>query len=170
MMKPFWIINLVLFQASWFSAAFLTQHAWLIMSAIVVLHFILSPTRKRDFAILALVPIGIVADKLQLHLGVFTVGNGFFPAWLVLLWVMFTVSLNHSLNWLSRFSLPALGLIGAIGGSSSYWAGIQAGVIEPLMSPSTVLLSLVIVWATLLPTFVLLKKRLERPVRVQTAG
>ncbi|MGF1752065.1 DUF2878 domain-containing protein [Vibrio makurazakiensis] len=160
-MKRFWIINLVLFQVCWFCAAFLTQHAAPLMFTLMAIHFYLSPTRKEDAYLLLLVPIGFAADKLQLELGVFSVGSGFFPFWLLMMWSMFLISLNHSLSWLNNRSVITLMVIGAIGGTSSYWGGVKAGVIEPLLATEYVTLSLMTVWAIILPIFVCLKKQLE---------
>lgn len=160
-MKPFWIINLVIFQASWLCAAFFTEYSTPLMLALFGIHFLLSPTRKGDAYLMLLVPIGVLADKFQLELGVFSVGNQFFPVWLLMLWSLFLVSLNHSLSWLNNCPVFILMVIGALGGTSSYWGGIKAGVIEPLLSTEQVILSLMIVWAVLLPTLVYLKRVLD---------
>ncbi|MEZ8823967.1 DUF2878 domain-containing protein [Vibrio amylolyticus] len=160
-MKQFWITNLVLFQACWLCAAFLPSAiAGPLMVTLCAIHFWLSPTRREDAIILALVPLGLVADAIQLSLGVFEAGNTFFPFWLLMMWVMFTISLNHSLKWLSHCPPVALILIGAIGGTASYWGGIKAGVIEPLLATHMVILSLALVWAIVIPTFVRLRRQL----------
>lgn len=167
-MKLFWVINLVLFQASWLCAAFFTDYANVIMPTLLLVHFVLSPTRRQDLRLLMLVPIGLIADKLQLEMGVFDAGDGFFPVWLLFLWVMFIISLNHSLRWLDNRSVLTLVLVGAIGGASSYWGGIKAGVLVPLMPTSTVLFSLIVVWALLLPAFVILKRYVNRPIKLMS--
>jgi len=159
-MKRFWITNLILFQACWLCAAFFTEYAALVMPLLLALHFMLSPSRRKDLLLLLLLPIGFLADKIQLELGVFSVGESFFPFWLLLLWAMFLISLNHGLSWLDNRSLLTLVLIGALGGASSYWGGIKAGVIDPLMSDAAVWLSLMLVWGCLLPLFVTLKRHI----------
>ncbi|MFC1233634.1 DUF2878 domain-containing protein [Vibrio sp. F74] len=162
-MKLFWIINLFLFQASWLCAAFFTEYANQIMPLLLIIHFALSPTRIKDLRLLMLVPIGLIADKFQLELGVFSAGDSFFPIWLLMLWIMFIISLNHSLRWLDNRSIPTLMLIGAIGGASSYWGGIKAGVLVPLLPTSSVVFSLILVWTLLLPVFVILKRYVNQP-------
>lgn len=160
-MKRFWIINIVLFQACWLCAAFLPSTlAAPLMVTLCAIHFWLSPSRREDAIILVLVPLGLVADAAQMSLGVFSAGTSFFPFWLVMMWVMFTISLNHSLGWLNKCSVTTLILIGAIGGTSSYWGGMKAGVIEPLFASHIVVLSLVTVWAIIIPTFVHLRRQL----------
>lgn len=164
-MKLFWIINLFLFQASWLCAAFFTEYANQIMPLLIIAHFALSPTRIKDLRLLMLVPIGLIADKFQLELGIFSAGDNFFPLWLLMLWVMFIVSLNHSLRWLDNCSVPILMLVGAMGGASSYWGGIKAGVLIPLLPTSNVVLSLILVWALLLPVFVILKRYVNQTAK-----
>jgi hypothetical protein len=166
-MRLFWIINLVLFQASWFCAAFFTQYANQVMPLLLIVHFLLSPTRLRDFRLLILLPIGILADKFQMEIGMFGAGEGIFPLWLLLLWAMFILSLNHSLAWLQGRSITFLAIVGAFGGTSSYWAGIQAGVIEPLMPMTMVLFCLVLVWAFVLPLLVNAKSVINPPFKVK---
>lgn len=169
-MKRFWIINLVLFQASWACAALFNSHAYWVMPILFIVHVALSPTRKQDLKLLALVPIGLMADKVQLDLGIFSAGDGFFPFWLLMMWVMFVMSLNHSLSWLDNRSAITLMIIGAIGGTSSYWGGIKAGVIQPLLSSDDVAIFLLLVWSLLLPTMVYLKRYLTHTTATRIRG
>ncbi|MEZ9331392.1 DUF2878 family protein, partial [Vibrio sp. 10N.286.51.A4] len=86
-MKRFWIINLVLFQATWVCSAFFTAQAPFVAPLIVAVHFLLSPTRSSDLKILILLPLGLLLDSLLLHFGVFAVDSeianqSWFPVWL----------------------------------------------------------------------------------------
>ncbi|QYJ84927.1 DUF2878 domain-containing protein [Shewanella mesophila] len=166
-MKLFWIINLLLFQLCWFSAALLPQYAAIIMAGLIAIHFGLSPTRKQDIKVLLLVPIGIAVDKLQLEVGGFESVNQGFPVWLLLLWCIFIISLNHSLKWLTERSLAVISLFGAMGGASSYWAGIQFGSFKAVWSDTWLVLSLMLVWSLLMPIFVICYRQLQlsNPVR-----
>jgi hypothetical protein len=159
-MKRFWIINLALFQACWICAAFFTTHANWVMPIAILLNFALSPTRSKDLRLLALVPLGLMVDKILLDLGIFNAGEGFFPTWLALLWIMFIISLNHSLRWLDNRSILTLVLLGAIGGTSSYWGGVESGAIEALQTNRDTVVILMLNWALLLPTLVIFKRRL----------
>ena len=165
-MKSFWLINVLLFQSSWLCGAFFTQYANLVNPILLISHFVLTPTRKQDAKLLLLVPLGLSIDFLQMQLGVFSatsVGSepitSSFPLWLVFLWIMFVLSLNHSLRWLTRCSSPVLVVIGAVGGASSYLAGIKAGALQSLVSDSFLFVSLLLAWGVLLPTLVWLQKR-----------
>ncbi|MCG7497866.1 DUF2878 domain-containing protein [Vibrio sp. Of7-15] len=156
-MKSFWVINLVLFQASWLCAAVFTDIAHIVMPMLLMVHFGLSPIRRKDLKVLMLLPLGLIIDKGLLVLGIFNAGDGFFPLWLGYLWIMFILSLNHSLKWLGDRSLIFLILIGALGGSSSYWGGIKLGVLESELSTFYVVTSLMVVWGGLLPILVRLQ-------------
>jgi hypothetical protein len=73
---------------------------------------------------------------------------------------MFIISLNHSLRWLDNRSILTLVLLGAIGGTSSYWGGIESGAIEALQTNRDTVVILMLNWALLLPTLVIFKRRL----------
>ncbi|WP_110456268.1 DUF2878 domain-containing protein [Shewanella algidipiscicola] len=153
-MKRFWIINLLLFQLCWFSAALLGDNAALAMTLLIALHFLLSPTRKADAKLLLLMPIGIAVDKLQLEIGGFSTVDVGFPLWLALLWCIFIISFNHSLHWLTRQKSWVVVLFGAIGGASSYWAGIQFGVLQARWNELMLVGSLMLVWSLLMPLLI----------------
>ncbi|MCW8334200.1 DUF2878 domain-containing protein [Vibrio sp. SCSIO 43135] len=159
-MKRFWITNFLLFQASWFSAAFYTQHAIWLITGLLFIHFLFSPTKRADLKLLPLALIGVLLDKIHLIIGtflpsdLFTSIDTFFPAWLILLWVMFVLTLNHSLSWLLDKPLFVNVIFGAIGGAISYWAGIQAGALSSDLTNYSLLITLALSWGVLFPTLV----------------
>ncbi|MBB1269313.1 DUF2878 domain-containing protein [Shewanella sp. SR44-3] len=153
-MQKFWLINLILFQAAWFSAVLYPSVASWIMTLLLALHFYLSPTVKADAKLLILVPIGVCADKLQMHFGVFSGATGLFPTYLLLLWCFFILSLNHSLLWLTRVHLGMQGVLGALGGAGSYWAGIEAGALQTNLATPLLLCILLCIWGLLLPSLI----------------
>ncbi|MEZ9048427.1 DUF2878 domain-containing protein [Vibrio sp. 10N.247.311.64] len=167
-MKRFWIINLVLFQATWVCSAFFTAQAPFVTPLIVVVHFLLSPTRSSDLKILILLPLGLLLDSLLLHFGVFAVDSeianqSWFPVWLVCLWIMFLISFNHSLNWLLKCSKVILFGIGFVAGTSSYWGGIKAGALLTTWPDASVVAALAISWGILLPLLVAAYSNLIQP-------
>ena len=167
-MKRFWIINLVLFQATWVCSAFFTAQAPFVTPLIVIVHFLLSPTRNSDLKILCLLPLGLLLDSLMLHFGVFAVdpdiaNQTIFPVWLVCLWVMFLISFNHSLNWLLKCSKVILFAIGFVAGTSSYWGGIKAGALLTTWPDASVVAALAISWGILLPLLVAAYSNLVQP-------
>ena len=172
-MKQFWIINLVLFQATWVCSAFFTAQAPFITPLIVAVHFLLSPTRSRDLKILCLLPLGLLLDSLMLHFGVFTVDSeianqSWFPVWLVCLWIMFLISFNHSLNWLLKCSKVILFAIGFVAGTSSYWGGIKVGALITTWPDASVVAALAISWGILLPLLVAAYSNLVQPEIART--
>ncbi|GIU43737.1 DUF2878 domain-containing protein [Shewanella colwelliana] len=150
-MKRFWIINLALFQAAWFAAAFATSMAVPIMVLILCIHFYLTPTPKLDAKLLLLMPIGVAVDKVLMELGLFYAGSEIFPLWLLLLWCMFVISLNHSLKWFASQPLLLIIAFGAVGGAGSYWAGIRLGVLQQALPAMTTIALLMIAWGGLFP-------------------
>jgi hypothetical protein len=160
-MKRFWIINFLLFQACWFCAAFYTEQAALWMLVIVALHFWLSPSRRGDLKVLMLVSVGVFADSLHLNLGTFTVQHSLFPLWLALLWCMFILTLNHSLQWLIYKPLWLIALFGGVGGASSYIGGIKAGALQSTLPIEWLAAILFAAWALLFPLIVMLYRYVQ---------
>ncbi len=153
-MKSFWIINLVLFQASWVAAAFYTDYASIIIALLIVLHCLLSPSRAADMKLLILMGPGIVVDILHMQLGTFSAGNALFPVWLVLLWCIFLMSLNHSLRWLTDKPLYWAAVFGGVGGTSSYIGGIKTGALTTTMPLELAAVALACSWALLFPLLI----------------
>lgn len=150
-MKAFWIINLLLFQLSWFAAAKYTDVAAAVIFINLALHFVLSPSRRGDLLLILLVPIGIAVDQLMLSLQVFTSDSSLLPLWLALLWYMFILTFNHSLKWLMHQSLAVVALVGAVAGPLTYWVGIQAGGLGQGWPTPQMIAFLALVWSILLP-------------------
>ncbi|MGF1801523.1 DUF2878 domain-containing protein [Vibrio gigantis] len=172
-MKRFWIINLVLFQATWVCSAFFTAQASFIAPLIVAMHFFLSPTRNSDLKILCLLPLGLLLDSLMLYFGVFAVDSevanqSWFPVWLICLWIMFLISFNHSLNWLLKCSKVILFAIGFVAGTSSYWGGIKAGALLTTWPDASVIAALAMSWGILLPLLVAAYSNLVQPEMART--
>ena len=158
MMRQFWIINGLLFQLAWFSAALLTQYATLVISFIMILHFVLSDKKQWDAKLLMLAPIGWITDSLLIHYSIITTDNGFIPIWLGLLWCVFVLSLNHSLLWLSKLKLSFLVLMGAISGCASYTAAIRFGALGTTLDIVNQVMYFGVTWGILLPILVQLSK------------
>lgn len=72
--------------------------------AMLLLHFLFSPSRLRDLRLLPIAVAGCLLDVLLWQLGLFRFPSGF-PLWLVLLWLGFALTLAHGMRWLLR--LPA---------------------------------------------------------------
>ena len=73
------------------------------------------------------------------------------PIWIVVLWVLFALTLNHSLSWLKgRVVLAAI--FGALGGPLAYVAGEKLMAVT-IVEPNTLLI-LAIGWAFITPLLI----------------
>lgn len=154
MMSRFLVINFILFQASWFMAAFYSQHAAIFILSVVILHFMITPTRGLDTRVLLVGVLGILADQLLIMFGVIDVGQPFIPLWLLMLWLMFSICLNHSLAWLQQLSLYWVAGIGAVFGTLSYVAALNFGAINTAVTKIEFVFIEVLVWLLLLPLMI----------------
>tara|TARA_B110000977_G_scaffold43147_1_gene58417 strand:+ start:29605 stop:30144 length:540 start_codon:yes stop_codon:yes gene_type:complete len=167
----FFVFNFIGLQLVWAACAYgaVEQDASLgVIAAIIylALHFSFSPHASVDFIILVgVTSIGLLLDSLNQTFEVvsFYASNASFlaiPYWLLTLWMVFAVSLPHSLYWLHRKPLIAM-LAGAFGSISSYYAGSRFDALsfaEPLWQS---LLVFSLEWALLLPLSYYFIKRLK---------
>lgn len=172
-MRPsfFFALNFIGLQAVWAACAYgaVEQNAMIgVIAAIsyLAVHFSLSPQPYIDSLVLiGISSVGLLLDSINQSLGVvsFYASNESFlaiPYWLLTLWMVFAVSLPHSLYWLHRKPLIAV-LAGAIGGTSSYFAGSRFDALsfaEPLWQS---LLVFSFEWGLLLPLSYYAIKRLK---------
>lgn len=115
--------------------------------AMLLLHFLFSPSRLRDWRLLPIAVAGCLLDALLWQLGLFRFPSGF-PLWLVLLWLGFALTLAHGMRWLLRFPRWQQALFGVFGGASSYVAGAAMGAVNLPWGIwiSTALLAVIWIW------------------------
>ncbi|WP_158969814.1 DUF2878 domain-containing protein [Paraglaciecola sp. L3A3] len=159
-MQKSWLINAVLFQLAWFSAALLTEFAVVLISLLLVLHFLLLDRKLVDAKLLMLAPIGWLLDSVLLHFSIISTSNDWIPLWLVILWCMFILSLNHSLLWLSKLAVHWQSLIGAIAGCSSYMAAISFGALQSSFPWLWQIVFFALSWAIVLPLLIMLRAKI----------
>lgn len=130
MNKQHILLNAVLFQLAWFSAALVS---WLlsvvfVIAGLVQLVVAYRPqVTKQIWFIIGAVAIGVVMDSIFHEIGIYrflnepaTVLN--FPLWLACMWIAFSTSLCLSLAWL--FAKPIIFIVAAaIMGPVSYMVG-----------------------------------------------
>lgn len=140
------------FQIGWFLLV-LTQSAWAILWALgfLAIHAALFGNRREWQAVIPIMLVGLLID-LAWHLtpAVQFLGTGQpIPVWLVGLWLMFPLTLNHSLAWLKgRRSLQIM--LGVFGGGGSYVAGTQVGAAN---MDTWALIAVTLAWGIWLPLF-----------------
>ena len=160
MTSKFWLTNLVLFQLAWLCCALLTANASWLTPLIVALHFALSPTKRSDAKLLPFALFGCVIDYILFQLNVISFAAEQFPLWLLCLWVMFVLSINHSLSWLGKCKLWLVAIIGAFGGALSYLGALNFSAIITSLSQLSLFTVYAIIWALLLPALIVFKQRL----------
>ena len=76
-----------------------------------------------------------------------------------MLWMIFAMTLNHSLAWLSQKIYLSI-LFGALGGPLAYIAGEKLGAISLLSTNS--IISLSIGWAVITPILLIIANKLNK--------
>ena len=135
----FIIFNILGLQITWGACAYGATHEFPMLGVIVgvayiVLHFIFVVERQRDlYVLISIGLLGVLLDFIntQLNLVSFAIQENSYlilPYWLIVLWMVFSLMVPHSLYWLKQNMLVA-SLAGAIGGSLSYWMGHKLGAL-----------------------------------------
>ncbi|WP_455208746.1 DUF2878 domain-containing protein [Kaarinaea lacus] len=168
------VINFVLFQLGWFACVIgaARQLEWLAVLSIVLIiaiHLFLVKDRMRELQlILTAGMLGLVLDSALISLGVFTPASNLglhniAPLWLISLWMLFGITLNHSLRWLQqRYIIAAL--MGFVFAPLAYWAGQRLGALSfpPDHSPIFSLLVIGACWLLITPLLLLSSQYLSR--------
>lgn len=162
-MLLFKILNFVLFQAGWFTAALMLDDAAWIMLGMVALHFVISPTKLADARLLIiLLPIGLTLEVLMISLGFIVFNSAFvLPIWMILLWCLLILSFNHSLKWLRDIPLAFQVVLSGIAGLASYLAAQKFEALsigEPLLLYGA---AIALVWAIQLPVMMVITKQVN---------
>ena len=160
------LINFILFQVGWFACVIsaASQLEWLALLSIGVVittHLFLVKDRIPELQLILVAgTIGLLLDSALISLGVFTpISNfsyqGIAPLWLVGMWMLFGITLNHSLRWLyQRYVLAAL--LGFVFAPIAYLAGQRLGALTfpPDHTPITSLLIIGACWLIVTPLLV----------------
>ncbi|WP_429076984.1 DUF2878 domain-containing protein [Aeromonas veronii] len=127
---------------------------------ILLLHFLFSPSRRRDWRLLPIAVAGCLLDALLWQLGLFRLPAGF-PLWLVLLWLGFALTLAHGMRWLLRLPRWQQALFGMVGGTSSYVAGAAMGAVHLPWGIGISAALLAVIWMWWLPVLLWVMVKLE---------
>ncbi len=103
--------------------------------------------------------IGGACDLTLRLTGVLVFDTTLIPLWLVVLWSGFSLTLTHSLEWLSRAPRTLQSGLGAIGGAASYFAGYTFEAVSFSYDILPTLGIVFVLWGSLIPTFYLLINR-----------
>lgn len=166
----FKITNFILFQAAWFicvlGAAYDQTYPALAISLVILLiHFALIKNRLLELKLIVIAGIfGLLFDGALLNFNLILYNDPglpypLTPIWIVMLWMIFAMTLNHSLAWLSQKIYLSI-LFGALGGPLAYIAGEKLGAISLLSTNS--IISLSIGWAVITPTLLIIANKLNK--------
>jgi hypothetical protein len=150
------LINAALFQCVWFACVIGSAYQLLwpaALSCLALMVWQLHPIRRHtnDFKLLALsVLLALVVDTTWIQIGFMQFTDqrliaAISPLWIILLWMGFALTINHSLAWLSLHPLLPVAM-GLIGGPLSYYAGLRIGAVEYLRDPLLISACLALAW------------------------
>lgn len=165
------IANALLFQVGWL-VCILCGSLWAGLFTVIALafHFAVYAPRLADvIAVLLAVVIGLIHDSLLLHAGYIVFPESVYlpPLWLVCLWALLGITLNHSLVWI--YSRPLWSaLLGALAAPLSYLAGVKLSSAEWSSPLVDVIPIIAILWLVALPLHRLIGLRVLSYVQHKT--
>lgn len=151
------IINAVLFQITWFACALGSANnlLWPALLACGVLAAYQLNNKNRhssDLRLIAIsVALGLVIDTIWVQLNLIGYSahvpfENIAPLWIIVLWVGFAMTINHSLSWLDKHPLlPAI--CGLIFAPLAYFGGVKFGALHFIGDPIIITVALGIAWA-----------------------
>ena len=162
-MPLFSIVNLVVFQSAWFSAALLRDNSIVVMVFLLAVHAYLTPKRQVDlYTVMLILPIGIASELLLISSGLLSYQSGLLlPVWMVLLWIHLSLSLNHSLLWMQKIPVIWQSLLAALAGAGSYAAATNFEAIHLHESQVASLLIIAAIWAVQFPLMMKVAKHVR---------
>ncbi len=151
------LLNAVLFQLGWFACVLGGDViAFAVTVSILCIHKALFVDKRFEWSFIAAVALaGFIIDNSLAWLGVFTFQSPsllLMPFWMMCIWLLFAMTLNHSLIWL-KDRLWLASVLGAISGPMAYFAGSKLANVALSTPPTFSLLSISVCWAVLLPVF-----------------
>ena len=168
----FRVFNFIALQLGWLVAVLYGNlAAFAFCLPLVAVHFYYSPCRRSDvLAVLLALALGLVHDGLLLGVDYIAFVDSRWgpPWWLMSLWLLLGLAVNHSLSWVYQRPLLA-GALGAVVGPLSYIAGERLSSAYWQVDLAYILPLLTVLWALVLPLhrymLLWLSRRLYSPSR-----
>ncbi len=162
------LINALGFQTGWWACIVGVGHGleWPAMglcAVLVWLHLHHSPHRRQELMIAAAaLAMGLVIDSLLQYFSIIHFYGWALwklsPFWLWMLWVLFAMTLNASLEFLQPLPWWVSAILGGVAGPLTYLAGASFGAAA--MQPTLIHVSvLALAWAMALPLLVVLARQ-----------
>jgi len=150
------IINFLALQVNWFVAIYGAAKGVIWPCVLITTLFVgwqLNKKRRHPTDIrlvLWVIPIGLLLDSIWQLAGLVQYASSplapLAPLWLLMLWITFALTFNHSLSWLKPKRIYAA-LLGLIFSPLSYWGGSRLGGMVYLENIWLVSAILGIAWA-----------------------
>lgn len=165
-------MNAGLFQIVWFACVLGGAKGllWPALLSFTVLAIWQLPKNRRHSSdvklILCAIVLGLIFDSLWVLLGFMSYVDQrpfsmLAPAWIIILWMGFALTINHSLTWMNRHPLlPAF--LGAVCGPSSYLAGMKLGAVEYQADVILISACLAVSWG--FSVWLLVRLSLSKPI------
>ena len=176
------IVNIILFQLGWFACVLSASYQleWLAVSSLAIIiafHVYLANNRQGEILIiLSAACVGIIVDSTMITFNVFSANHaitisGMAPLWLIGLWMLFGITLNHSLRWFHQH-LQFAALAGLVFAPLAYWSGHRLGALQfnNDYAHYWALLIIGVCWFFVTPFLLWVSQRLERKVRTLQAS
>jgi hypothetical protein len=164
------VINFVLFQIGWFACVLGGAHNYPAIGSFVALFiiachlFFANEWYLELLLVISAMILGFAWDSYLVYQKWISYSHGQFspdtaPYWIVVMWGLFTTTLNVSLNWLKTRLVYSV-MFGAIGGPLAYYAGARLGALE-FTAPTNALIALSVGWAIFTPVLLHLTNHLN---------
>ena len=163
------IINIILFQLSWFACVMggangLPYMGVAVTTFVLIWHLTQAKVPKLELWLMAsALVIGATFDQTLLSFNLITyMHNGwsstFVPVWILALWLGFSTVLNVSLRWMRNRHLIAI-IFGCVGGPLAYFGAEKLGAV--LIISNISYLALALGWGIITPLLLLISKRFD---------
>ena len=163
------IINVILFQVSWFACVLgaansLPYMGIIVTAGILAWHLIQAKAPKAELWLMgSALALGASFDQALLSFNLVNYmhhgwSSSVVPVWILALWLGFSIILNVSLRWMRSLHLVAI-LFGFVGGPLAYLSAEKLGAVVILSNFSYVTLALG--WAIITPILLFISKRFD---------
>tara|TARA_B100000073_G_scaffold168446_1_gene139394 strand:+ start:299 stop:823 length:525 start_codon:yes stop_codon:yes gene_type:complete len=156
------IFNIVGFQLSWWGCVLGVKNdiAYLgpgLMFVFILIHFYLANYNRSELKLIiifgligTLIDTGMAFAGILKYNGTYTPTTFIAPLWITAMWCGFTATVNHSLSWLKGKYFKS-GVLGAVAGPTSYWAGVKFDAISFTSSPIIALITISFFYTVTVP-------------------
>ena len=154
------LINIALFQLGWFACVLGGAYDYAILGtgiaiAIIIFHLSRADAWQQELLLILIAMfIGFAWDSYLIYQEWINYSHGQLsvntaPYWIVVMWGLFTTTLNVSLKWLKNRLATSI-LFGAIGGPLAYYAGSNLGALA-FIDMQKAIVALAIGWGIITP-------------------